>query len=106
MTTNADRWARLWRALILTLALCGLTAWPAGSENNERVSTLFEYRGYSSPAYDKWTRTSQYIKVRDGTKLAADIYLPTGDGATKMPVIWTHERYLRATVSNGTTVTK
>ena len=39
----------------------------------------------------RWVRQSQYIMVRDGTRLAADILRPVRDGAVitrPLPVIW------------------
>jgi uncharacterized protein len=64
-----------------------------------RVSELGQYQGYSAPVYFNWTRTSEYITVRDGTKLAIDLVRPVEpNGAvvqTPLPVIWTHERYHR-----------
>ena len=40
------------------------------------ISELGRYSGYSKPVYSEWVRSSQYIEVRDGTKLAADIIRP------------------------------
>ena len=42
---------------------------PARSEE-PRVSRFGEYQGYSQPVYDGWERTSFYVPVRDGTRLA------------------------------------
>ena len=56
------------------------------------------YQGYSLPLYQESTSTSQYITMRDGTKLAALILRPAQDGkpvSTPLPVIWTHARYHR-----------
>jgi putative CocE/NonD family hydrolase len=70
------------------------------------VSQFGLYEGYSEPIYSGWVRTSQYVTVRDGTKLAVDIIRPTQSGVPvedPLPVIWTHHRYQRATVTpNGT----
>ena len=52
----------------------------------------------------RWVRQSQYITVRDGTRLAADILRPVRDGAVvtrPLPVIWILHRYGRASVQNG-----
>lgn len=94
-------------ALFILCCLCLFVAlhWSTSARTESRVSSLFEYRGYSRPLYDRWTRTSQYVAVRDGTQLAVDIYRP--QGATEpLPVIWTYERYLRATVRNDVLTTK
>jgi putative CocE/NonD family hydrolase len=55
-------------------------------------------------------RSSQYVAVRDGTKLAVDIFRPTENGVPvedPLPVIWTHERYQRALIgSSGNVLTQ
>jgi len=63
-----------------------------------RLSQPGKYEGYSQPLYQESTSTSQYITMRDGTKLAALILRPAQDGkpvSTPLPVIWTHTRYHR-----------
>lgn len=63
-----------------------------------------KYNGYSKPLYNKWIRTSQYLTVRDGTKLAFDLFRPVKNGKVvidPLPVIWTHYRYHRADVQAG-----
>lgn len=60
----------------------------------ERVSAPGVYEGYSPVLYDEWVRTSEYVPMRDGTRLAVDIYRPAVDGAavdTPYPVIWEHQ---------------
>jgi putative CocE/NonD family hydrolase len=74
-----------------------------------KVSEHGQYRGYSKPKYKEWIRRSQYITVRDGTKLAVDVYRPAqsgkpADGA--FPVLWKLERYHRADVRDGKLVTQ
>lgn len=62
------------------------------------ISRLGEYQGYSNEVYDGYKRTSQYITVRDGTKLATDIYFPTLEGIVAekpLPLIWSLRRYHR-----------
>ena len=57
--------------------------------------------------YDGWTRTSQYLTMRDGVRLATDIFRPTKGGALhtdKLPVIWTHHRYHRAFFRNDSLI--
>lgn len=57
------------------------------------------YRGYSQPRYTEWVKTSQYVAVRDGTRLAVDIYRPAIDGKAvneRFPVVWVHTPYRRA----------
>ncbi len=67
-------------------------------ENSSRHSML-------SPAqYEDVVLQSLYITMSDGVKLAVDIFRPGTDGqATEepLPLIWTHNRYVRAQVRNG-----
>ena len=51
-----------------------------------------------------WVRQSLYVPVRDGTKLAVDIFRPVRDGQVvtrPLPVLWIHHRYQRATFQHG-----
>ena len=71
---------------------------------SEPISEFGLYEGYSEPLYDGFVRQSQYVEVRDGTLLAADIYRPTLNGQVveePLPVIWAHTRYHRARQSPG-----
>ena len=66
-----------------------------------RVSTLGRYQGYSEAVFDGWVRTSQYVTVRDGTRIAIDLFRPTKQGIPHempLPVIWEHRRYQRASI--------
>ncbi len=72
---------------------------PQAFNQEERVSGPGEYKGYSTPVYDEWVRMSWYVSVRDGTKLAVDIFRPARNGgpvSEPLPLIWTHTRYHRA----------
>jgi len=74
----------------------------------ERVSRLGVYSGYTQPSYDGWIRKSQYVEARDGTLLAVDYFRPTKDGEVEeapLPVVWTHTRYQRANITNGEMLT-
>lgn len=72
----------------------------------ERISRPSEYAGYSAPRFDGHERSSFYVEVRDGTKLAVDLYRPTTNGQLtdeKLPVIWMHTPYNRRTYRGGET---
>src|SRR5258706_6131695 len=59
--------------------------------------------GSSTEPYDGYRRTSQYLTMRDGTRLAADILRPTKGGKVhdeKLPVVLTHHRYNRPFLRN------
>ena len=76
--------------------------------SDARVSRFGEYRGYSTPDYDGWRRFSRYVAVRDGTRIALDYYRPTRAGelhAEKLPVVWSHNRYQRSNITDGTLYT-
>lgn len=73
---------------------------PEKSSQN-RISKHGEYSGYSEAIYaDEFDLSSQYIEMRDGTKLAIDICRPkdkkTGKVIeTPLPVLWMHTPYNR-----------
>ncbi len=72
-----------------------------------RVSRPGEYSGYSAPTYDSYQRSSFYLPMRDGVRLAVDLLRPTRDGAVhteRLPVIWTHHRYNRAFTRNDSII--
>jgi uncharacterized protein len=65
---------------------------------DQLVSAPGEYSGYSPVLYDGDELFSQYVTVRDGTKLAVDIWRPTLNGelvTTPLPVVWMHTPYNR-----------
>lgn len=79
---------------LLSLA-CGL-AFGAEPVKESRPGV---YRGYSQARFTEWVKTSQYVAVRDGTRLAVDIYRPAIDGRAveeRFPVVWVHTPYRRA----------
>jgi putative CocE/NonD family hydrolase len=87
---------------LIALAIMGLV-WPSGvaarQAAQQRVSEPGRYEGYSEAIYDGWQRNSVYVTVRDGTKIAMDIFRPTRRGrlhSEALPVIWEHRRYQRA----------
>lgn len=81
-------------------ALLALTLIPSAfGATSDKESRPGVYRGYSAERYNGSVRSSQYVAVRDGTKLAVDIYRPAQDGkvaAGRFPVIWIHTPYRRA----------
>ena len=94
-------------AVLLVFSMLGL--WPVIASAQEKVSKPGVYSGYSPQLYTEWIRFSQYVAVRDGTKLAVDWYRPAVNGVAvniPYPVIWTNTAYKgRGTVrSDGTKV--
>jgi putative CocE/NonD family hydrolase len=64
----------------------------------EKVSVPGKYSGFSPRLYDSWQRTSFHVPVRDGTRLAVDLYRPVKDGKpvdARYPVVWMHTPYQR-----------
>jgi putative CocE/NonD family hydrolase len=71
----------------------------AQETGGEPISRLGEYSGYSESLYTESVRTSEYMTVRDGTRIAVDIIRPSVGGvavAEPLPIILTYERYHRA----------
>lgn len=64
-----------------------------------RVSEFGRYQGYTQAAYDGSRRSSDYLTLPDGTRLAYDLIVPTrkGGAATEpLPVLFKYTPYLRA----------
>ena len=93
--------------LILCVGLGGLSTWlkpsakitrSLASDSGAKVSAPFQYSGYSSADYRSYTKSSEYVTLSDGTKIAVDIYLP-GSGQEKAegyPVVFQYTPYGRA----------
>jgi len=63
------------------------------------ISTFGKYQGYSKPIYDGTQRTSDYMTLSDGTRLAYDLIIPKKKGilAEKpLPVLFKYTPYGRA----------
>jgi len=79
---------------------------PSSSVADDKISKPGQYSGFSRVLYDGYKLTSQYVTVRDGTKLAVDIIRPTLNGEIveeKLPVIWMHMTYNRRVFEGGLT---
>jgi uncharacterized protein len=90
--------------IIMPLAVVGLlltlvSVYRMKSTGKTRVSAFGKYQGYSQPIYDGSKRTSDYLKLSDGTRLAYDMFLPTLKGvpANKpLPTLFKYTPYDRA----------
>jgi len=92
--------------LRLTFMACLFATAYTANADEPKVSKPGEYHGYTTTRFDGHQLTSQYVAVRDGTRLAVDVFLPTqaGKAATdKLPVVWMHTPYNRRTTNNGLT---
>ena len=62
------------------------------------ISKFGKYQGYSEPVYDGNRRTSDYLTLSDGTKLAYDLVIPTKKGVPAdkpLPVLFKYTPYGR-----------
>ena len=67
----------------------------------QRLSEPGKYEGYSQALYTERSGSSQYITMRDGTKLAVLIIRPAQDGkpvSDPLPVVWAHNVYHREVI--------
>lgn len=77
-------------------------------KEDAKISKQGEYAGYSQVIYaDDYHLSSQYVEMRDGVKLAIDIYRPidsiTGEVVEEpLPVLWMHSPYNRRYNDNST----
>ncbi|MEO1223040.1 MAG: CocE/NonD family hydrolase [Pseudomonadota bacterium] len=65
----------------------------------ERISEFGRYEGYSEAIYDSYVRTSFYLPMSDGVRLATDVMVPAIDCVATddpLPVLWTFTPYKRA----------
>jgi predicted acyl esterase len=91
------------RLALLLLAACAMNAISAAEP---RVSRPGEYRGYAVAEYDGHELTSQYVPMRDGTRLAVDVFRPTRAGRVadgRLPIVWMHTPYNRRDTQGGLT---
>lgn len=84
---------------ITIVMVFSLTACSGNQNSNEKISEPFNYSGYSSAVYSDYEKTSEYVEMADGTKLAVDIYLPAnGPEQEVFPVVFQYTPYGRAFV--------
>ena len=93
---------------VIALIACALSVTAAAQSNGgvARISKPGQYSGYSQALYDGHQLTSQYVAMRDGTRLAVDIFRPTLNGKViedKLPVVWMHTPYNRRNYRDGLT---
>ena len=68
-----------------------------GLFNQKKISELGEYAGYTTADYKGFDYHSEYLEMRDGIKLAADICLPKKlEKDKKIPTILYLTRYVRS----------
>ncbi|RPJ28504.1 MAG: CocE/NonD family hydrolase [Chloroflexi bacterium] len=70
-----------------------------GQASNEKISRFGEYQGYSEMVYDGVQRTSDFLTLPDGTRLAYDLFLPVnnrGVADEPLPTLFKYTPYGRA----------
>jgi putative CocE/NonD family hydrolase len=95
-TIKALRLLILFAAVFLVLAL--VVACRA-NEKEAMISTFGKYQGYSEAVYDGTQRTSDYLTLSDGTRLAYDLIIPTKKGSPAdkpLPALFKYTPYDRA----------
>jgi predicted acyl esterase len=97
-------WNMRYAVLAVLTLLASCAAGPDESAPDGKVSRPNEYSGWSEKTYDGHQRSSFYVEVRDGTKLAVDLFRPTRNGVVaseKLPVVWMHTPYNRRAYRGG-----
>jgi putative CocE/NonD family hydrolase len=74
---------------------------PLLARASQKASAPFSYSGYSSPRYSGYQTFSQYVPMRDGVRLAVDVYIPTEGPIEPLPVILVMTPYHRASMIFG-----
>lgn len=91
-------------AVLLSLAQPLATVCAASAGSAPKLSEPGYYSGYAPVLYDGYERTSFYVPVRDGTKLAVDLFRPTLHGVPakgRLPVVWMNTPYNRRAGLDG-----
>ncbi len=58
----------------------GILSGQEQEKEEEKISSFGKYEGFSPERFDSFVRSSQYLTMRDGTKIAIDIIRPAVDG--------------------------
>ncbi len=91
-------------AAVLSLTQTVAAAPAALARGAPRISEPGYYSGYAPVLYDGYVRSSFYVPVRDGTRLAVDLFRPTLHGVLakrRLPVVWMNTPYNRRDGLNG-----
>ncbi|HUT52390.1 MAG TPA: CocE/NonD family hydrolase [bacterium] len=86
--------AMAWFLFFSVPLVCG-----AAAEGGPKVSRPLAYSGYTFAEYQGFTKFSQYVPMRDGVRLAVDVFLPSdGPERASFPVILQYTPYQRAMI--------
>jgi len=89
---------KLLGVLVLLVLVAGICLFHKKSPAQEKVSSFGKYEGYSATIYDGARRTSDYLALSNGTRLAYDLILPSRKGVPageRLPVLFKYTPYLR-----------
>ena len=92
-------WKVITALLAISLLLSVLAYTRNGKTQNQVISEFGQYQGYSQVVYDGSQRTSDYLPLSDGTRLAYDLFLPTKEGMPAdepLPTLFKYTPYNRA----------
>ena len=84
--------------IVLIAFATGIFLMHKRSTAEQRISAFGKYKGYSDAAYDGVKRSSDYLTLSNGIKLAYDLILPTRKGVSageRYPVLLKYTPYLR-----------
>lgn len=88
------------------LLMAGLPG-PGVAQQNAPLSRVGHYAAWDHPTYDGYKRTSEYVTMRDGVKIAIDVFRPTLKGQIEgrpLPVIWMNTPYNRRGFEGKSTI--
>ena len=85
------------KGMVVALVAFGIAVFVYGQLPQKKVSDPFNYSGYSSQVYKSYLKSSEYVEMSDGTKIAVDVYMPQGGPKqSSYPVIFQYTPYGRA----------
>jgi uncharacterized protein len=100
---EAEMKKKVWKIIIPIVAaillLIVLASIGQRKANNTMISTFGKYQGYSTAVYDGSKRTSDYLTLSDGTRLAYDLIIPTKKGVPAdkpLPALFKYTPYGRS----------
>ena len=85
-----------WRTLAAVAVAAAVALIGPAARVEVKVSKPFKYQGYSERNYPRIEKSSAYVPMSDGVKLAIDIYVPAGGPASSFPVLIEYTPYTRA----------
>jgi uncharacterized protein len=84
------------QAAIALIALASCSIFRSALPTGTKQSSPGHYSGYTQAQFSAITRSSFYLPMRDGVKIATDLYLPNGlQPGQRLPAILVQNRYGR-----------